>query len=64
MRYLKDERPVERLLGFEKCESITGEAISGTIINFLESKGLDIMDVRCQNYDGAGTVFPRIEAGP
>jgi len=42
---VKDERPVEKLLGFKKCESVTGEAISGTIINFLESKGFDIMDV-------------------
>lgn len=56
VRYLKDDRAVERLLGFEKCESITGEATSHTIISFLESKGLDIMDARGQNYDGAGNM--------
>ena len=55
VRYLNaNDEPVERLLGFHKCECITGEAISNAIVAFLTAKGLDILDMRGQNYDGAG----------
>ncbi|XP_048589969.1 52 kDa repressor of the inhibitor of the protein kinase [Nematostella vectensis] len=56
VRYRKDDKPVERLLGFESCSSITGEAISNTIITFLKNKGLDVLQMRGQNYDGAALV--------
>jgi len=47
---------VERLLQFAKCKKITGEAICNTIVTSLKDAGLDTMNCRAQNYDGAGNM--------
>jgi len=56
IRYLKDNSPIERLLSFEKCTSITGEAIAKLLMDTLIEKGLKICNIRGQNYDGAGNM--------
>lgn len=59
VRYLKDDQPVERLLSFQKCTQISGEALYNTVDGILTSAGLDSKNCRYQNYDGAGNMAGR-----
>ena len=54
LRYVKDNKPVERLVGFFACENVTGTSICATIIEALANFGLDAAFCRAQAYDGAG----------
>ncbi|XP_072172497.1 52 kDa repressor of the inhibitor of the protein kinase-like [Diadema setosum] len=56
IRYLKGQKPVERLLEYVACDSITGEAICQNIMQSLTSVGLDPKCCRGQTYDGAGNM--------
>ena len=56
LRYVKDNKPVERLVSFIACESVTGAAICTTILDALATFGLDARFGRAQTYDGAGSM--------
>ena len=49
-------KPVERLIDFVACEEVTGEAICNSVVQSLESVGLDIGLCRSQTMDGAGNM--------
>lgn len=57
---MKDRQPFERLIGFENCDSITGESISKKIIQLLRRVGLQPILIRAQTYDGAGNMAGRL----
>ena len=50
VRYVKDDRPIERLLEYVKCPNIRDETIADLIIN------LNIKKCRTQIDDGAGNM--------
>ena len=56
IRYIENGQPVERLLQYIQCESITGENIAKSIIECLNNVGLDPKKCRAQTYDGAGNM--------
>ena len=56
LRYVKDNKPVERLVSFISCDSVTGAAICTKIFDALVSFGLDARFCRAQAYDGAGSM--------
>ena len=60
LRYVKDESPVEKLIEFVPCESITGEAIHTQIKESLQKIALDPADCRAQGYNGAGNMAGRL----
>ena len=56
LRYLKDGKPVEKLVEFVVCESITGSVICDKIISFLSNFNLSPSVCRTQTYDEAGNI--------
>ena len=56
LRYVKDNKPVVRLVSFIACKSVTGAAICTTILDALATFGLDATLCRAQSYDGAGSM--------
>ena len=50
------KEPVERLLEFVDCESVTGENICAVILKVIRSHGLQPNLCRAQMYDGAGNM--------
>ena len=56
VRYVRNFKPVERLLQFVACEKITGEELCGHIVKALEEAGLDIQMCRSMTMDGAGNM--------
>ncbi|XP_071821470.1 52 kDa repressor of the inhibitor of the protein kinase-like [Apostichopus japonicus] len=56
IRYLKGNKPIERLVGYVACDSITGEEICRNILDTLTALGLNPQDCRGQTYDGAGNM--------
>ena len=56
IRYFYQQKSVERLTEYVKCDNITGEAITNPIIELLKSNGIDISYYRSQTYDGAGNM--------
>ena len=56
IRYVYQQKSVERLIEYVKCDNITGEAITNPIIELLKSNGIDISYCRSQTYDGAGNM--------
>ena len=56
IRYVYQQKSVERLIKYVKCDNITGEAITNPIIELLKSNGIDISYCRSQTYDGAGNM--------
>ena len=56
LRYIKDNKPVERLVSFIACERVTGAAICTTILDALATIGLDATFCHAQVYDGAGSM--------
>ena len=57
LRYLNDDGPQERFLGFHKCQTgVSGEAIAGDILEQLANWQLDPRFLRGQAYDGAGAM--------
>ena len=53
LRYLKNGQPIERLIEYIECESITGEALCDDIKNTLLRLTLRLKDTVSQTYDGA-----------
>ena len=53
-----DEKHVvrEQFLGFVTCKSIKGVTLARSILEYLQSTGLDILKIRGQCYDGAGNM--------
>ena len=60
LRYVKDRQPVERLLAFIDCESVTGERICESIVDTLRRDNLQPELCRAQTYDGAGNMAGRV----
>ena len=56
IRYVYQQKSVERLIEYVKCDNITGQAITNPIIELLKSTGIDISYYRSQTYDGAGNM--------
>ena len=53
LRYLKDGKPIERLVEYILCESITGVALCENIHRTLSGLNLDLQNTVSQTYDGA-----------
>ena len=56
LRYVKGNKPVERLLEFIPCDCTTGEALCHNAIEALTGVGLDVKLCRSQTMDGAGNM--------
>ena len=57
IRFVNKNESCERFLGFLKCETgISGEAIADNILSQLNSWQLPASLLRCQAYDGAGSM--------
>ncbi|XP_078585777.1 52 kDa repressor of the inhibitor of the protein kinase-like [Branchiostoma floridae x Branchiostoma japonicum] len=56
VRYVKDNKPVERLLLFAQCDNITGRALCDSIVQDLNMLNLDPANCRAQCFDGAGNM--------
>ena len=56
IRYVKEYKPVERLLEFVPCENISGKDLCENIIKSQQSCGLDIRFCRTMTMDGAGNM--------
>ena len=52
--YVKDDRPIKRLLEYVKSLYICGTTIADLIIKAVNEMGLNIKTCRAQTYDGAG----------
>ena len=63
IRYLKDAQPVERLVEYVQCESITGEIICNNIQSSLTSKGTITSKGRFKMIDRQGK-FYKLDLGP
>ena len=61
VRYLKDGKPIERLIEYIECESITGEALCEDIKNTLLKLNLRLEDTVSQTYDGAANFSGHIK---
>ena len=53
LRYLKDGKPIERLVEYILCESITGVALCEDIQRTLSGLNLEFQNTVSQTYDGA-----------
>eukprot|EP00731_Ephydatia_muelleri_P015428 Em0008g1148a len=56
LRYVKGNKPVERLLEFIPCDCTTGEALCHNAIEALTGVGLDVKLCQSQTMDGAGNI--------
>ena len=56
LRYLENDKPVERLIDFIECKEVTGEALARQIVQKIDQVGLDMKNCRSQSYDGAGNM--------
>ena len=56
VRYVKDYRPIERLLEYIKCPNIRGANTADLIIKALNKVGRNIKKFGAQTYDGAGNM--------
>ena len=59
IRYIRNHQPIEKLLEFVKCESISGEKLCEISITSLTLVGLDINCCRFQTMDGAANMAGR-----
>ena len=55
-RYVKDDRPIERLLEHVQCPNIRGATIADLIIKALNEVWLNIKKCRAQTYNGASNM--------
>ena len=56
VRYMKDGQSIEQHVAFIECQSTTGKAICGKIVEELKRLQIDIRNCRAQSYDGAGAM--------
>ena len=57
IRFVNDNKPVEKFLGFQECTSgISGEALADNILEQLKAWQLHPQYMRGQAYDGAGAM--------
>ena len=61
IRFVSNDCPYERFLGFIKCENgVTGEAIAENFFTQLSLWQLPVLFLRGQSYDGAGAMSGQI----
>ena len=58
-RYIKGNKPTERLLAYTDCESIRGEDIFRKLADVVSTSGIDLQLCQAQTYDGAGNMAGR-----
>ena len=56
VRYVKENKPVERLLEFASCEKISRKELCENLIKSLQGCGLDVLTCRSMTMDGAGNM--------
>ena len=56
LRYVEDEKPVERFVSFFKNTGHTGQERADSLLQFLETVGIDIANCRGQSYDNAANM--------
>ena len=56
LRYVENHVPVEKLVRFVACRSVTGAALCTEIRTALNDIGVDEANCRAQGYDGAGAM--------
>ena len=61
VRYIKNSRPVEKLLEYVSCDNIKGRSIATFLINTLKNGNLGPMMCRSQMYDGAGHMSGKLK---
>ena len=61
LQYVKDGKPIERLIEYIKCSSITGAALCEDIKETLLKLNLQIEDTVSQTYDGAANFSGHIK---
>ena len=54
--YVYQQKPVERLMEYVKCDNIRDETIANLITESLKRNGIDVSYCRSQTYDGAGNI--------
>ena len=54
VRYVKNGKPVEKLIMFCECAETSGEAICKAVINNLNEIGLNVLDCWAKCYGGNG----------
>ena len=64
LRYLKDGKPIERLMEYILCESITGVALCEDIQRTLSGLNLDLQNTVSQTYVGATNFSGQIKGCP
>ena len=61
LRYVKDGKPIERLVEYIMCESITGAALCEDIQQHLRNLQLNLHNTVSQTYDGAANFSGHIK---
>ena len=61
VRYIKNSRPVEKLLEYVICDDIKGRSIATFLINILTNVNLDSMMCRSQTYNDAGNMPGKVK---
>ncbi len=62
VRFLENDEPQEKFLGFQECISgTTGEAIADNILSKLTDWKLEVELLRGQAYDGVGAMADRVK---
>lgn len=56
VRYIKDGKPHESLLGFEICDDLHAEPMTNLILDSLDKYGVNMDKMICQCYDGANVM--------
>ena len=56
LRYIKDDKPVERLVKFNEVPNTTGESLAECIMKCVENLGLKMSNCHAQSYDGAANM--------
>ena len=59
--YLKNSKPVEKLLEYVDCDDIKGRSIANFLINTIKNANLDPLMCRSQTYDGAGNMSGKVK---
>lgn len=56
IRYVKNDKPVERFLQFISIQEHNSEYLCNIVLSFLRDYGIDIMDCRAQCFDNANNM--------
>ena len=61
VRYIKNSRPVEKLLEYVSCDNTKGRSVATFLINTLKNGNLGPIMCRSQTYDGAGHMSGKLK---